>query len=98
MAAIPEHGITIKDLFEVFKNRPTGKKNTSHFFSLVRRAGKQDSAKKLIFPRENQAPLGKEKLIVVLPVALPVVDDKEALAKKLIVVLPFTLPVKCDEA
>ena len=89
-AAIPERGIVLSDLVNMFKKRVTGKDNTSYFISLVSRAGKQDSVNKLIFPRTDGASLGRKKLIVVLPVALPVVDDKESLAKKkLIVVLPL---------
>lgn len=80
-AAIPEQGIATKELINMFKKR-VGKKHTSYFVSLVARAGIQSADLKLIFPRK--------KLIVVLPVALPVADDKESLAKKkLIVVLPL---------
>lgn len=52
-AAIPEQGIALGDLVKMFKKRVTGKENTSYFISLVKQAGKQDPATKLICPKRD---------------------------------------------
>lgn len=50
-AAIPEEGIALNQLVNIFKKRVAGKDGTSFFISLVKQAGTQDKATKLIRPK-----------------------------------------------
>jgi transcription initiation factor TFIIF subunit alpha len=50
-AAIPEEGIALSQLVAIFKKRVPGKEATSFFIGLVKQAGTQDKATKLIKPK-----------------------------------------------
>lgn len=52
-AAIPEEGIAISELVQMFKKRVAGKEKTSFFISLVRSAGKQNQVTKKIHPKRE---------------------------------------------
>jgi len=52
-AAIPEEGINVGDLIKLFKKRVAGTGNTTYFISLVKQAGTQDKATKLIRPKKD---------------------------------------------
>lgn len=52
-AAIPEEGIPLGELVQLFKARVCGKENTVAFIGLVKQSGKQDPASKLIMPTKQ---------------------------------------------